>query len=311
MGYAMPGAFAHITLVNMLRETPRLEAIPNFPKEIILGLLRNFKYCELGAVSPDYPYLAINDQQSLPWADLMHYTRSGEMVHAGIAYIKAMEEGLPKRKCIAWLLGYAAHMITDVTIHPIIELKVGPYAENKTAHRRCEMHQDSYIFQRLNLGKVGISEHFESGIKKCGKDGKIDASISRLWSHMLNTVYPEVFIDNPPDISKWHSAFDSMVNKIGEEGYKLVPLARHVAVNCGLTYPNPEEVEAEYIVDLKTPNGPMHYDEIFDRAVLNVGEVWAVIVNAIIADDAQYKTVIGNWNFDTGRDQNETLVYWA
>ena len=36
----MPGAFAHITLVNMLREPLRLEAIPTFPRQIIPGLLK-------------------------------------------------------------------------------------------------------------------------------------------------------------------------------------------------------------------------------------------------------------------------------
>ncbi len=60
-------------------------------------------------------------------------------------------------------------MVAGVTIHPIIELKVGEYAKHQREHRQCEMHQDSYIFQQLNLGKAGISEHFESGIKKCGK----------------------------------------------------------------------------------------------------------------------------------------------
>ena len=307
----MPGAFAHITLVNMLREPQRLEAIPGFPKQIIASLLKNFKYCELGTISPDYPYLAVADNKSAPWADLMHYSRSGEMIHAGIVYIKSMKDGLPKRKATTWLLGYAAHMVTDVTIHPIVELKVGPYAENKTAHRRCEMHQDSYIFQRLNLGGVGISEHFESGISKCGKNGAIDSDILSIWTSMLNTVYPKEFKANPPDPKKWHKAFDLMVNKIGEEGYKLVPLARHVAVNCGLTYPNPNEIDDQFIVSLKTPDGPMHYDAIFDKAVINVGNAWAEIANAIVADDNSYKVAIGDWNFDTGRDQNEKLVYWA
>lgn len=307
----MPGAFAHITLVNILKETQRLEAIPSFPIQIIPWLLKSFKFCELGAVSPDYPYLAITDKNSLQWADNMHYTRSGEMIYAGIKHVKNMDEGLPKRKAIAWLLGYAAHMITDVTIHPIVELKVGPYAKNKTAHRRCEMHQDSYIFQRLNLSGIGISEHFESGIRTCGTEGTMDPVISTLWSQMFNEVHPVAFIENPPDISKWHSAFDFMVNKIGEEGYRLLPLARHVSVSRGLTYPNPDEVDAQYIVDLSTPEGPMHYDDIFDRAVSNVGNAWAVIANAIVADDTAYKEAIGNWNFDTGRDQNEKLVYWV
>ena len=307
----MPGAFAHITLVNLAKETKRLKAVPDFPKSVIKWLGYNFIYCELGAVSPDYPYLSINDSQSAKWADLMHYTRSGEMIYAGIAYIKNMEDGLPKRKATAWLLGYVAHMVTDVTIHPIIELKVGVYQDNKTAHRTCEMHQDSYIFQRLNLGGVGICEHFESGIQVCGKDGQIEPEIAKIWAHMLNTVHSANFLDNPPKIESWHKAFNLMVNKIAEEGYKLIPLARHVAVGCGLTYPNQDEIDFQYIHHLATPNGPMSYDDIFDIAVENVVSIWTVIAKAIVSNDTAYKTKVGNWNFDTGRDQNEKLVFWV
>ena len=31
----MPGAYAHITIVNHLREPARLESLPDFPNEII------------------------------------------------------------------------------------------------------------------------------------------------------------------------------------------------------------------------------------------------------------------------------------
>ena len=57
-------------------------------------------------------------------------------------------EGEEKRKRLAWLFGYAAHVTMDVTIHPIVELKVGPYAENKRAHRVCEMHQDEQMARK-------------------------------------------------------------------------------------------------------------------------------------------------------------------
>ena len=49
----MPGAFAQITLFNRFRDSRRLEAIPNFPTVIISGILKDFRYCELGGVSPD------------------------------------------------------------------------------------------------------------------------------------------------------------------------------------------------------------------------------------------------------------------
>jgi len=49
----MPGAYAHITLVNEFRNSERLENIEGFPREAMIALFKWFKYCELGAVSPE------------------------------------------------------------------------------------------------------------------------------------------------------------------------------------------------------------------------------------------------------------------
>jgi len=68
----MPGAYAHMTLVNLLRKPARLEEIPGFPNEAISAVLEYFRFTELGAVSPDYPYLAIGDINSAKWADDIH-----------------------------------------------------------------------------------------------------------------------------------------------------------------------------------------------------------------------------------------------
>lgn len=54
----MPGAYAHLTLVAIASEPDELEAA-GVPKDAIMALLDFAKYCELGAVSPDYPYLAM------------------------------------------------------------------------------------------------------------------------------------------------------------------------------------------------------------------------------------------------------------
>ncbi len=39
----MPGAYAHITLVNILKEPQTLEAIPGFPEEALSAVLDYFK----------------------------------------------------------------------------------------------------------------------------------------------------------------------------------------------------------------------------------------------------------------------------
>ena len=153
----MPGAYAHITLVNQAREPARLDAIDEFPDEGKRIAAQNLNFLELGAVSPDYPYLAILDGDSGAWADLMHYVNTGGMIQEGIRRARELD-GLAQEKCLAWLMGYVAHVATDVTIHPVVQLKVGPYEQNKGAHRHCEMHQDVHIYQRLNLGPMDLSE---------------------------------------------------------------------------------------------------------------------------------------------------------
>lgn len=310
----MPGAFAHITLANMMKRTERLESIFGSSTEAITSVLDYFKFCELGAVSPDYPYLAVGDSDAAKWADAMHYTRTGEMIKSGIKHIKLLS-GEPKRKAFAWLLGYSAHVVTDVTIHPIVQLKVGDYEQNKKEHRVCEMNQDAYIFQRLNLGEVGLSEHLDSGIGSCSDisdDDLLDRDIATLWKKMLQDVHPEMFGINPPDIDKWHGGFVYMVDDVAEEGNHLFPLARHVAAGIGLTYPSVADIDQQFIQDLNVPTGnQMDYDLIFDEAIQNVSDLWKTIGLGLYANNIQYMAKIGLWNLDTGRNENDQLVYWG
>ena len=309
----MPGAYAHITLVNILKETERLEEITEFPVEAITAVMKYFKFCELGAVSPDYPYLAVGDTDAAKWADTMHYTRTGEMIKAGVKCLRNMY-GESKRKGIAWLLGYAAHVTTDVTIHPVVELKVGVYAKNKKEHRICEMNQDAYIFQRLNLGEIGLSEHLDSGIGRCSEDNdrhSLDGEIRQLWEGMLQEVHAQEYANNPPDINKWHKGFMMMVDKIAEEGNYLTPLARHVAVDLGLTYPAANQIDQQFIKELAVPTGHKNYDEIYEIAIQNVGMVWQMVASGVMAASETYIAQIGDWNLDTGRDPSQHLVFWG
>jgi hypothetical protein len=100
------------------------------------------------------------------------------------------------------------------------------------------------------------------------------------------------------------------VDKI-EEGGKLFPLARHLAVNCGLTYPDEAQIEQQYIAGLRTPGGSQTYDQIFDGARENVIGLWRVMAGAVFLDETEYTTKFGNWNFDTGTDEAGSLVFWG
>lgn len=310
----MPGTYAHITLANLLTGQAARKEIAGFPGEAASAVMDYLKFVEMGANSPDYPYLAVGDKKSARWADLMHYTNTGSMIHVGVEMTRALT-GEQRRKCAAWLLGYTAHFAMDVCLHPVINLKVGPYAENKTAHRRCEMNQDVYIFQRLNLGGIEFAEHLAGGIGACSAPGskkKLDPDVAKLWKAVFKAVHPAQYKSNSPNVDKWHAWFNKIVDDIAEEGNRLIPLARHVAADQALLYPLLGEIDHQYIDSLKTPTmGDMSYDQIFDKALGHVAETWTVVARGIFQESSEYRAQIGHWDLDTGKDPDGKLVFWT
>lgn len=308
----MAGAFAHITAVNIATGSNILNSL-NLNTSAHDSIDSYFEYIELGSVSPDYPYLAITSDHA-KWADLMHLElRTKLMIETGVEAIKDLSSN-DKDKAFAWLCGFIAHIVTDVVIHPIVQLKVGPYHGNEKNHRICEMNQDTYIYQRLNLGGIGASEHLDTGIGECSdindKD-KIDPAIKKVWSEMLLALSANEFSSNTPEIDTWHERFGKIVTVV-EEADKLFPLARHVAVKQGLTYPTIEDIDNQYINNLETPDGnEMNYDEIFDKAVQKIGESWKNLGDAVYGDSDSSLAYFGNWDLDTGRDENDNLIYWS
>lgn len=302
----MSGAYAHITVVNHAQKMVKSSAMSHEAK-YALGV--HLKYAELGAVSPDYPYLASGQSK---WADNMHYVNTSTLLRAGIEGLKKMT-GTDREKSISWLFGFAGHMATDMTIHPVVEGIVGPYETNKSAHRKCEMHQDSFVFQKMDLGDVGLTEHLRSGIASCTSaknDDQLDGAITGLWMGMLQAAYPGDHQVVKPDPHKWHGGFTGLLKALTTTN-RLFPFSRHVATNLNLTYPAVSEIDEQYILNLKTPEGKMSYDDLFDRACKNVLSVWEGLDLALSGKSGTFLDTLKNWNLDTGKSvpQNE-YVFW-
>jgi hypothetical protein len=192
----------------------------------------------------------------------------------------------------------ASHLAADATIHPVIEAKVGPYKYNKTRHRICEMHQDVYIFPRLDLGDVGRTEHLRMGVANCvdERTGRLDEAISECWFSILAMVYPQFVHKNPPRPYEWHQWFLRLLS-VPTKTSRYLPLARHVAARHGLSYPM--DPDPSFLIDLPTPEGPMSYDAIFDRAIGNVLMVWGWLDAALNGEPEQLNDM-PHWNLDTG-----------
>jgi hypothetical protein len=312
----MPGPYAHITLLHELTRPSRLESIFTPASGFLTALTTYFPYCTLGAVSPDYPNLAHRDGCSSQWADAMHYTRACDMINSGIRRVRGAK-GVARSKQLSWLLGYSAHVATDVTIHPVVQAKVGTYAENQRQHRICEMNQDSYIFRRMKLGEIGESVDFALTVAQCSNcvdNTQLDCDIVKLWKGMFEDIHPELFVAHPPDCELWHREFVAMVTETRECEVRLFPLAGVIAAKMGLSYPAYASVDLQFIEEQMVPSDRpvyLNYDEIFEHAACNVATVWRLVERAVCAVDSSQLPVFRNWNLDTGLDDHDRLAFWS
>lgn len=310
----MPGAYTHISMANHASARKSLEKLANFPKEALIACGKFREYCELGAVSPDYPYLKVSSSEAAKWADKMHYERTGDMIKAATRRLAAMPSGDAKSKCIAWLLGYTSHVGMDVTLHPIVNICVGgPYETHKNEHRWCEMNQDVYIYFRIMGLQVNYAEHLDSGIALCSEpNGDLNRDVAALWTSALEEVHPEFYSANPPDPQAWHSWFKVAVGKIAESRW-LESISRHVAPDAKLIYPRLEDVDLTFVENLLGPDGQHRdFSELFEVALGNVHRLWRAVSDGTLGINDDFEQVIGNWNLDTGEDDTtKKLVFWG
>jgi hypothetical protein len=292
-----------------------LESLFHPASSVVTSLKTSFPYCALGAVSPDYPNLVTGDTHTSCWADAMHFSRVRETINSGINFVRKCQ-GDRRSKQMAWLLGYCAHVGADMTIHPVVQEKVGAYAENQRQHRVCEMNQDSYIYGRMNLGEIGASDIFARTVVQCGSPvntAQLDSDIESMWDAVLKDIHPELYDAHPPEISAWHAAFVIRVAECSAAVTRLFPLAGIISEKMGLSYPCYAAIDRQFIDEQRVPSEKpqsLGYDEIFDHAVDNVAALWNHVEQAIASDNTPGLLASGEWNLDNGRDGQGKLVFW-
>ena len=99
----MAGTYAHIGLVySICRDTNALDSIQSLTESMKRSLMLNLKFCELGAVSPDYPYLTLLDSDAEGWANVMHYWKTADFIRHASDLIRALDPEHPDtQRCVA------------------------------------------------------------------------------------------------------------------------------------------------------------------------------------------------------------------
>lgn len=304
----MAGCYTHLTIASKIIDNRVLESIG--VGKAISKLLREWSnYALLGAVSPDLPYLGGSNK----WADRFHYKRTSQIVREGLVTLSGKSfDDVDTQKQIAWLFGYVTHLVTDLYIHPVIEKKVGPYAENATEHRICEMNQDVWIVKKEMFNDVGRCEMFDNTIKTCTEDGVegyfVDDVVSKFWKLLIKKVYSPWWSPSP---WRWYCCFVTLMDKFAENPDKHLIITRKALKNYYYGYP--PEPNMDYVENLRRPNGgSVDFYTVFNEAVEKVKEFWTQMAKALSTEDVSCFT-LPDGDLDTGKllSDPETSIFWG
>ncbi|PKK88220.1 MAG: hypothetical protein CVV64_19670 [Candidatus Wallbacteria bacterium HGW-Wallbacteria-1] len=292
----MAGIYAHFVVANFAVEKC---PVPEFK----LLLLENLNFLLLGANSPDLPYTFKDNA----WGDRMHYERSGLFIKNALKILKTLS-GQKRVKCLAWVLGYVSHLASDTVVHPVVNKMVPPYNEDPVPHQFCEKHQDAYAFKRLNLGETTSAEYISATIANCGSVLRgLDRDIEWFWSEILTRTFPDNGI---PKISRWFRSYTQLADKCGEEGgWPHIRAIAELSGSAQLLQIPYDQVLRKFIDNIPSPEGPVSYDLVLDRAISNTVAAW-VALNDTMCDKQTDYPICENWNLDTGENEAGKLLFW-
>lgn len=319
----MAGAITHLLVAE-----EAIARMSESEKSFAALLSRNRAFLLLGSVSPDLPYATSSLSPQSVWADRMHYQDTNLIPMRMLGGIAPMRKSADRQTFSAFLAGYIAHCVTDATIHPIVQAAVGPYAENKTAHRTCEMVQDSLLFTR-EMKRNLRSSHYVGVLASCGPQDTLDRLLT-LWREALQCVHAEV--QPRPDPHIWFAAYKTMLGAASDWDI-LAKLARPLVGPTGPFYLTEEGIHEDFphrskfwFEDIKLPPGQNRrgafMKDAFEHAAGNVALAWRALWKDLqnpngIAKDGKggdLAKLLPNWDLDTGADMGRDdlrVTYWS
>jgi hypothetical protein len=270
----------------------------------------------LGAVSPDLPYLCVTDDADL-WADRMHYEKTGEFVRVAAGAVSQIADAADRAAALAWLLGYASHLVADTVVHPVVNAIVGPYRFNQFDHRLCETTQDSLIFKEVE-GKEIVKTAFQTQLMEATGGARpglnsrsVHKAVKQVWLYTLKKLFPAKRGVNMR-IHEQSMACDSWLKAyVGRMGLAAGPNAfgRNLTELAGIAYRASgkigREARTRFYDTIPLPDGTTgsFKTAVFDKAVQDTIRVW----NNLLGDIEKERTdaIIGyvkNWDLDLGVD---------
>ncbi len=208
----MAGAFTHFIICDVAK---RKKSIVD--PELRKLLNRHSEFLFLGAASPYLPYLSFKSG-NINWADVMHYEKTNSIAINGYSELKKVwvaRQTADEIKLV-WLFGLVSHLVADATIHPVVQAIVGPYDQNKTEHRLCEMTQDALIYNERKNTDLRYAE-FSSALRFCSKSEHFN-NLMDFWTEIGVKAYPDKNAEPNPKL--WFTTYSDAID--AAEGVRWV-----------------------------------------------------------------------------------------
>jgi hypothetical protein len=314
----MAGAFTHL-LISEFASADR----NSLPTELWQLLNKYTSFLFLGSVSPDLPYLSFIKTGNINWADVMHYEKTNSVAQSGQDIIRGLwgsKTPVDEAKLV-WLLGFISHLVTDATIHPIVQAIVGPYAQHKEEHRLCELTQDTLMYH-LKMGNEIMYAQIVEMIAFCKNNPDSFNGVMSFWKGLLLNNYANKNEEPHPEL--WFDFYSNVID-IAQGNGEIIALFRHLGLGQledKFIYQTQDSIEknypqykTKYFDQVKLPNGSVgHFpDDGFNKTVGNVLAAWNDFYSGFISGN-KINELVKNWDLDTGVDmdtQNKTVTYWS
>jgi hypothetical protein len=325
----MAGTFTHFLIAEEALE--RARGLPSTDPLCAVSARLNQRKCFLlqGAISPDYPFLAERLPPGLRavgnWGNRMHSENTGAVVDAGLKLL-CLRAGDEHDTCLAWLWGYATHLVADTVIHPIVNLAVGGVAPfTETEHGECEITQDTWIFDRIRgCGIAQGSAEYVQSLRDCSDPtdpDSVNPFIHGFWRDCLKAAHPVsgatkqefqlAYASIVPHA--WHRALLALLPVAAKPGGVLryvggiVHLRERMYDKLSRV---PDDHLERYVRQLDSPDGShgtasVTFERVFSRAVDQTVVMWqrmAKDLESLVTRPECSPQPYPNWDLDTGME---------
>lgn len=311
----MAGPYAHILVCQHASKDETL------PEPLRKLLAANPSFLCLGAVSPDLPaiwdraeaYLGkgLPGQHSHEWSDRFHEqdkppqpTATNLVVMKAFAAIRLLPDDERRLASLAWLFGYAGHIITDVVVHPVVRLakeqvlKDGTYDPGfaPRLHQVIEVVMDTLLVKSLEGKEIEETPILPmlAAVEDSQNQVAHDQTMAA-WSYAIHAAYGA---DADPGF--WCSTYIA--------GLKVAKSSKFQF--RGYTYPKADKIvtkDRESFYDqLLLPNDDAgdFESKVFALAKRRVVKRWAALWDLWLTNDDGTgiggKNVVANWNLNSG-----------